>query len=48
MVWYYKLNVNPPVAAEYGLYVGAAGVVCAVVCSLWAVGAALRAGRARR
>lgn len=24
-VWYYKLNVNPPVSAEYGLYFGAAG-----------------------
>jgi hypothetical protein len=47
-VWYYKLNVNPPVAAEYGLYVGAAAAGCAVLCSLWAVGAALTAGRARR
>ena len=26
-VWYYKLNVNPPVSAEYGLYVGAVGAV---------------------
>lgn len=34
-VWYYKLNVNPPVSAEYGLYFGAAGGVCAVGCSLW-------------
>ena len=41
-VWYYKLNVNPPVSAEYGLYVGAVGAVCAVVCSLWTVVAALR------
>lgn len=40
-VWYYKLNVNPPVSAEYGLYVGAAGAVCAVVCSIVAVIAAL-------
>jgi hypothetical protein len=47
-VWYYKINVNPPVAAEYGLYVGAAAAACAVLCSLWAVGAALTAGRARR
>ena len=36
-VWYYKLNVNPPVSAEYGLYVGAVGAACAVVCSIWAV-----------
>ncbi len=46
-VWYYTLNVNPPVSAEYGLYVGAVSAVCAVVCSLWAVVAAV-AGRSRR
>lgn len=46
-VWYYKLNVNPPVAAEYGLYVGGAAAVCAVLCSVWMVAAAI-AGRARR
>jgi hypothetical protein len=46
-VWYYKLNVKPPVAAEYGLYVGAVGASCAVLCSVWMVIAAL-AGRARR
>lgn len=40
-VWYYELNVNPPVSAEYGLYVGAAGALCAVVCSIVAVIAAL-------
>jgi hypothetical protein len=40
-VWFYKLNVNPPVSAEYGLYVGAGGAVCAVVCSIVAVIAAL-------
>ena len=40
-VWYYKLNVNPPVSAEYGLYIGAAGAVCAVMCSIVAVIAAL-------
>ena len=47
-VWYYKLNVNPPVSAEYGLYVGAVGAVCAVVCSVWTLASALAAGRARR
>ena len=36
-VWYCKINVNPQVSAEYGLYVGAAAAGCAVVCSLWAV-----------
>jgi hypothetical protein len=46
-VWYYKLNAKPPVSAEYGLYIGAFGAVCAVVCSVWAVAAAL-AGRAKR
>lgn len=47
-VWYYKLNVNPPVSAEYGLYVAAAGAVCAVTCSIWSVAAALASGRSRR
>jgi hypothetical protein len=45
---YYQRNVNPPVSAEYGLYVGAVGAVCAVACSLWTVAAALAAGRSRR
>jgi hypothetical protein len=43
-VWYYKLNVNPPVSAEYGLYVGAVGAACAVVCSVMAVIAAVASG----
>ncbi|OBC01366.1 hypothetical protein [Mycobacterium sp. 852002-40037_SCH5390672] len=47
-VWYYKLNVNPPVSAEYGLYVGAVAAVCAVACSLVAVIAALASGRSGR
>jgi hypothetical protein len=46
-VWYYRLNVNPPVAAEYGLYVGAVGALCAVLCSVWTVAAALT-GRSTR
>jgi hypothetical protein len=41
MVWYYHLNVRPPLAAAYGLYLGAAGAVCAVVFSVWAVITAL-------
>lgn len=40
-MWYYKLNVNPPVSAEYGFYVGAGAAVCAVACSLAAVIAAV-------
>jgi hypothetical protein len=47
-VWYYKLNVKGPVSAEYGLYVGAVGAVCAVACSIAAVVAALAAGRSHR
>ena len=47
-VLYYKRNVSPPVSAEYGLYVGAVGAVCAVACSLWTVAAALAASRSRR
>lgn len=47
-VWYYKLNVNPPVSAEYGLYVGAVGAGCAVVCSLSSVITALASGRFQR
>ena len=46
--WYYKHNVNSPVSAEYGLYVGAIGAVCAAVCSVWTVASALAAGRAKR
>ncbi|WP_421844299.1 hypothetical protein [Mycobacterium sp.] len=47
-VWYYHLNVNPPVSAGYGFYLGAASAGCAVACSLWAVGAAMRADRSER
>lgn len=46
-VWYYDVNVNPPVAAAYGLYVGAGAAVAAVVCSVWALVSSLRAGRRR-
>jgi hypothetical protein len=48
VVWYYKLNVNPPVSAEYGLYVGAVGAVCAVACSVSSVIAAVASGRSNR
>jgi hypothetical protein len=44
-VWYYRLNVHPPVAAGYGLYIGACGVLGALIFSLWAVISALTASR---
>jgi hypothetical protein len=48
VAWYYKLNVNPPVSAEYGMYVGGVAAVGAVVCSISSVIAAIAAGRRRR
>ena len=48
LVWYYKLNVNPPVSADYGLYVGAVGAACAVACSVSSVIAAVASGRSNR
>lgn len=44
-VWYYDVNVKPPVTAAYGLYVGGGAAAAAVVCSVWAVVSALRGGR---
>ena len=35
--WYYRANVAPPVAAGYGLYLGAVFVMAALLCSLWAL-----------
>ena len=37
MVWYYRLNVHPPVSAGYGLYIGAGAAVAALVFSVWAL-----------
>lgn len=45
MVLYYQRNVNAPVSAEYGLYVGAVAAACAMLCALWAVAAAAFGGR---
>ena len=42
IAWYYSLNVETPVSAAYGLYLGAAGAVCAVACSIWAVASGRR------
>ncbi len=38
--WYYRLYVAPPIAAAYGLYVGGAVIVVAVVLSVLAMVAA--------
>ena len=43
-MWYYRLYVYSPVSAGYGLYVGAAAAVFAVVLSVWAMAAAWSAG----
>ncbi len=48
VAWYYKLNVNPPVSAEYGLYVGGVAAVGAVVCSVASLIAAVVSGRSSR
>jgi hypothetical protein len=36
-VWYFRLYVAPPIAAGYGMYVGAAATVVAVVLSILAM-----------
>ena len=46
--WYYKLNVNPPVSADYGLYVAATAALCAAASSVVAVIAAVPAGASGR
>jgi hypothetical protein len=48
VAWYYKLNVNPPVSAEYGLYVGGIAAVGAVACSVASLVAAVVSGRSSR
>jgi len=47
-VWYYNINVKPPVSAAYGLYIGAASAVGAVCCSVWALISSLVAARSLR
>jgi hypothetical protein len=42
MVRYYSINVKPPVSAAYGLYVGGGAAAAALLCSMWALAAALR------
>jgi len=46
-VWYYDVNVKPPVSAAYGLYVGGVAAAGALLCSLWALASSLRGGRSR-
>jgi hypothetical protein len=46
--WYFHLYVSPPVAAGYGLYIGAAGALGAICFSAWALIDALRGNRALR
>jgi hypothetical protein len=41
-VWYYDVNVKPPVSAAYGLYIGGTGAAAAMLCSMWALVASLR------
>ncbi len=43
--WYYNLNVHPPLSAAYGFYVGAAGAIAALGCSVWALAASLSGDR---
>ena len=46
-MWYYRLYVYSPLSAGYGLYLGAAAAVFALVLSVWAMFAAWSAvGRA--
>ncbi|OBA81439.1 hypothetical protein A9W99_02120 [Mycobacterium sp. 1164966.3] len=48
IVWYYKLNISPTVSAQYGLYIGGAGAVFAVGCSVWSVIAGVASRRITR
>jgi hypothetical protein len=44
-LWYYHINVHPPVSAGYGLYIGAAVAVTAVGFSVWTVVTSLTSRR---
>lgn len=46
-VWYYDVNVHPPVAAAYGLFAAAVGVAGTVICSVWALASSLHRDRRR-
>lgn len=40
--WYFDTNVSPPVAAGYGLYLGAVFALAAVASSVWSLVSVLR------
>lgn len=44
-LWYYRLYVYPPVTAGYGLYLGGAVALVAVVVSVWAMLSTWSTGR---
>lgn len=43
-VWYYHLNIVPPINAGYGFYLGLGSAAGALGCSVWALGSVLVAG----
>ena len=45
--WYFRVNVAPPVAAGYGLYIGAVCALGVLGCSVWALVTALLSGQDR-
>lgn len=47
-IFYYHLNIVPPVVAGYGLYVGAASALGAVGCSAWALASVTVGGEPQR
>ena len=44
-LWYYRVNVHPPVSAGYGLYIGVAVAGAAVGFSVWTLVASMTTGR---
>lgn len=42
--WYFHANVRPPVAAGYGLYLGAVFVIGVLACSVWSLATTLVKG----
>ena len=47
MLWYYRINVHPPLSAGYGFYIGVAVAVTAVAFSVWTLVVSLTSGRRR-
>jgi hypothetical protein len=45
---YYRQKITPEIEVGFGLYIGAAATGLAALCSIWALLAALAAGRAPR